>query len=87
MAKNVIDLSKAVLLLMDKFYLSKGRYRYTLHDDGEHLFVVFNNEINTTLFSSFSSFSSFLSILVVLYLLILLFRKILLRLKIIRQLS
>ncbi|MCP3925153.1 MAG: hypothetical protein GY714_21475 [Desulfobacterales bacterium] len=47
-AKSPDDLADAVLPLLDEFYLSKGRYRYTLHDDGDHLYVEFNDENDTS---------------------------------------
>ena len=48
-AKSLEDLAGIVLPFLDVFELSQGRYRHTLYDDGDHLYVEFNDKNHTTL--------------------------------------
>lgn len=40
-------LAKVLLPFFDNYSASKGNYRHTIHDDGDHLFIEFNDEWGT----------------------------------------
>ena len=48
-AESSDDLAKVILPCLDTSLPSNVDYHYTLHDDGDHLYVKIRDDVNTTL--------------------------------------